>query len=121
MLYIKKVFAREIRRDSTFEEKKVWSHLRNRRYKNLRFRRQHVIEGFVVDFYCHELKLVIEIDGKVHEKQDYDELRGLLIEEKGFIVIRISHEDINRDINNLLNKINKMAPPPLPLGEGAGG
>ncbi len=122
MHYIKKVFARELRNDSTFEEQKVWKLLRNRRYKNLKFRRQHVIEGFVVDFYCHELKLVIEIDGKVHEKQkDYDELRKLLIEEKGFIVIRISNEDINRDMNNLLQKIDEMIPPPLPLGEGAGG
>jgi very-short-patch-repair endonuclease len=119
MHYIKKVFARELRKNSTFEEQKVWEHLRNRRYNNLKFRRQHVIEGFVADFFCHELRLVIEIDGKVHEKQrDYDALRDFLIKAKGFNVIRVSNEEVNEDINNLLKKIDQATTLPLPPGEG---
>ncbi len=54
---------------------------------NLKFRRQHVIEGFVVDFYCHDLRLAIEIDGKVHDRQrEYDEIRQTLIEGEGLPV-----------------------------------
>jgi very-short-patch-repair endonuclease len=72
----KKTFARNLRKEATSEEKKVWNALRNRKVLNLKFRRQHVIEGFVVDFYCHELRLAIEIDGKIHKRQkEYDELR----------------------------------------------
>ncbi len=51
MDYRKKIFARELRKDSTDEERKVWEALRSRRFKNLKFRRQHVLEGFVIDFY----------------------------------------------------------------------
>ena len=84
MHYKKKLFARELRKESTKEEKKVWEILRDRRFLNLKFRRQHDIEGFIVDFYCHDLRLAIEIDGKVHDRQiDYDNLRQNLIEEKG--------------------------------------
>ena len=66
MHYNKKIFARELRKNFTPEEKKVWEVLKNRNFNNLKFRRQHVLQGFVVDFYCHELKLAIEIDGKIH-------------------------------------------------------
>ena len=73
MYYKKKLFARELRKESTPAEKIVWEHLRNRKFNNLKFRRQHVIHGFVIDFYCHELSLALEIDGDVHLKQkDYD-------------------------------------------------
>lgn len=75
---------------------------------NLKFRRQHVIEGFVVDFYCHELRLAIEVDGGVHNRQkDYDELRQSLIEDKGIRFIRVQNEEVNRDVNILLGKIKE--------------
>ncbi len=106
MKYIKKIFARELRKEQTPEESKVWEALRNRKSMNLKFRRQHVIEGFVVDFYCHELKLAIEIDGAVHSKQkDYDELRQMLIEDEGIRFIRVTNDEVNRDINILLERI----------------
>jgi very-short-patch-repair endonuclease len=95
--YIKKVFARELRKEQTPEEAEVWEILRNRKFMNLKFRRQHVIEGFVVDFYCHELRLAIEIDGAVHNKQkDYDELRQMLIEDEGIRFIRVTNDEVNR-------------------------
>ncbi len=78
MHYNKKLFARELRKNQTKAVRIVWEYVRNRKLNNLKFRRQHVhvIEGFFVDFYCHQLKLVIEIDGKIHDKQEeYDELR----------------------------------------------
>ncbi len=109
MQYIKKEFARNLRQESTPEEKKVWNALRNRKYNNYKFRRQHVIEGFVVDFYCQKLNLAIEIDGKIHERQkDYDQLRQQLIEEKGIKFIRITNEEVNKDINILFSKLGEI-------------
>lgn len=109
MQHNKKIFARTLRKEQTPEEAKVWVALRNRRFCNLKFRRQHDIEGFIVDFYCHELQLVIEIDGKVHDSQkDYDELRQAIIEDTGCRVIRISNDDVNMDMNILLNKIKQL-------------
>jgi len=82
--------------------------LRNRKYRNLKFRRQHVIDGFVVDFYCHELSLVIEIDGKIHDKQkDYDKLRQSLIETKGFRFIRITNKQLRDDEFILYRMLDK--------------
>lgn len=106
MSYIKKTFARNLRQEATPEETKIWKLLRNRKYFTYKFRRQHIVKGFVVDFYCHELKLAIEIDGKVHDNQkEYDELRQQLIEEKGTIFIRVTNEEINNDTQILLKKI----------------
>ena len=106
MEYIKKVFARSLRKEQTPAESIVWELLRNRKFMNLKFRRQHVIEGFVVDFYCHDLRLAVEIDGGVHARQrDYGELRQILIEEKGIRFLRVSNAEINRDINHLLVRI----------------
>ena len=106
MDHIKKTFARNLRRESTPEEDKIWNALRNRKFLNCKFRRQHVIEGFVVDFYCKRLRLAIEVDGKIHDRQkEYDELRQRLIEEEGIKFIRVTNEEINKDINILFIKI----------------
>ena len=106
MQHIKKLFARTLRKDQTLEEEIVWDLLRNRKFMNLKFRRQHDIEGFIVDFYCHELKLAVEIDGGIHDKQkDYDELRQELISSKGIKFVRVSNEEVNRDVNLLIEKI----------------
>ncbi len=100
--------SRELRKEQTPEETLLWEILRNRQFMNLKFRRQHVIEGFVVDFYCHELRLAIEVDGGVHNNQkDYDELRQSLIEDKGIRFIRVQNEEVNRDVNILLEKIKE--------------
>ena len=106
MSYIKTTFARNLRQEATPEEIKIRKLLRNRKYFRYKFRRQYVIKGFVYDFYCHELRLAIELDGKVHENQkEYDDLRQQLIEEKGIRFIRITNEQINKDTQILLKKI----------------
>ena len=116
MHYIKKIFSRYLRKKSTSEERKVWEVLRNRRFLNLKFRRQHDLEGFIVDFYCNDLKLAVEINGKIHERQkDYDEIRQALIEEKGIKFIRVTNKEINADVNILLEKIQGCKHPPSPL------
>lgn len=74
----------------------------------LKFRRQHVIEGFVVDFYCDEHKLAIEIDGGIHDKimhRDYDEARQAELESKGITFIRIANKDIEKDESVIFNRI----------------
>ena len=110
MHYIKKIFARQLRKEQTAEERIIWELLRDRRYMNLKFRRQHDIDGFIVDFYCHEARLVVEIDGKIHDKQkDYDLLRQSLIEEKGIRVVRITNEEVNTDVGAVLKKIGAFA------------
>ncbi len=109
MEYKKKIFSRALRNESTPQERKVWDALRDRRFMKLKFRRQHVVEGFVVDFFCNQLKLAIEIDGAVHSlQQDYDELRQQLIESEGIRFIRVTNDEIDNDMKILTDKIREL-------------
>ncbi|MFH1683929.1 MAG: DUF559 domain-containing protein [Candidatus Margulisiibacteriota bacterium] len=104
----KKIFARWLREEQTATEKKVWELLRDRRFMGLKFRRQHVIEGFVIDFYCHEYRLALEIDGRIHDKQkDYDELREEIIESESINIIRIQNSAIEKDERIVFKKIKE--------------
>ena len=65
--------AKELWRDMTPAENILWEHLRAKRFNNLKLRRQQIIAGFIVDFYCHSLGLIIEVDGEIHDRQqEYD-------------------------------------------------
>ena len=64
-----KQFRRHLRKESTGAEKILWFNFRNRKFLNLKIRRQHPIENFIADFYCDELKLIIEVDGSIHDNQ----------------------------------------------------
>jgi very-short-patch-repair endonuclease len=109
---VKKQFARQLRQDQTSAEEKVWEILRDRRLFGLKFRRQHVVEGFVVDFYCPEHKLAIEIDGGIHDRRkDYDELRQREIESKFNTVIRVKNEEIADNCAVLIKKIKEVIQP----------
>ena len=73
--------------------------LRNRKIKNLKWRRQQVIDGFIADFYCAELNVVLEVDGSVHntaEAKEYDEIRSLVFESRGIKTIRIKNEHCDK-------------------------
>jgi len=123
MKEIKKRFARTLRKQQTRAEKIVWELIRDRKLMGLKFRRQHVVEGFVLDFYCHELRLGIEVDGSVHLKQkDYDELRQEVIESEGVRIVRIKNKDIIGDAKKaVLRKIEKLidkSARPSPFGRG---
>jgi len=84
--------AREFRKNQTATEQIIWEELRNKKFFNLKFKRQYLIEGYIVDFYCSELKLVIEIDGPIHLKQiKEDRLRQKDIEEIGIKFIRFKN------------------------------
>jgi very-short-patch-repair endonuclease len=86
-------FAKRLRREMTPAERILWKALRRNAVDGFHFRRQQVIEGYVVDFYCDAAKLAIELDGGVHEEQwQYDESRDKAISSRGVRVLRISNE-----------------------------
>ena len=98
--------AKELRQNMTPAEKILWEYLRAKRFNNLKFRRQQIIEGFIVDFYCHSLGLVIEIDGKIHEKQiEYDRDRDKILSAKDLHILRFTNEQVIESIESVLNTI----------------
>ena len=101
--------ARHFRKNPTESEDAVWQMLRNRQIKNLKWRRQQVIDGFIADFYCAELNVVLEIDGSVHEKEEvkeYDEYRTSVFESKGIRTYRLRNEDCDKQhLSELIEKI----------------
>jgi very-short-patch-repair endonuclease len=91
----KQAIARKMCVSMTPAEAVLWSRLRHNRLRDLHFRRQVIIEGFVVDFYCHEFRLIIEVDGAVHDLQvEYDTERTTILMERGFRVVRLSNQDV---------------------------
>ncbi|MCF0050965.1 endonuclease domain-containing protein [Dyadobacter sp. LJ53] len=104
--------ARQLRDNETRAEKLLWARLSNKQL-GVKFRRQHPLHRFIVDFYCHELKLVIEVDGGIHfseENQEYDQMRTELIAEFEIKVIRFRNEEIYYEIENVIDLINKFIP-----------
>ena len=92
--------ARQFRKEPTQSEDTVWQILRNRQILNLKWRRQHVIEGFIADFYCAELKLALEIDGEIHnneESQNYDTVRDEVFADVGINTIRVKSKECDED------------------------
>ena len=107
--------ARKLRQSSTKEERVLWQLLRNRQFKNLKFKRQFPIGNYIVDFVCEEIKLIIELDGGQHnepENIEADKARTEFLESKGFKVIRFWNKDINLNIGGvyefLLNEVEKL-------------
>ena len=101
--------ARELRQRTTEAEEKLWDLLRNRKLNGKKFRRQHAIAGYVADFYCHESKLVIELDGNIHTIPDakvYDNLRTALLNEMGITVLRFWNDELIDDPLKVLLKIS---------------
>jgi very-short-patch-repair endonuclease len=91
--------ARELRRSLTPSERYAWSLLRRRGIHGLKFRRQHVLDGFVADFYCPERRLVLEVDGAPHHGPDqtaYDGARTAHLERRGYTVVRVRNRDLSR-------------------------
>lgn len=98
--------ARNMRAEPTQAEALLWEKLRKRQLGGLRFRRQHIIYVFIVDFYCPAAKLAVEIDGSVHDKQkEYDQEREDYLEAMGYEIIRFNNLDVVEDIERVLVKI----------------
>jgi very-short-patch-repair endonuclease len=96
---------RDLRRHSTVAEHILWSHLRARRMIGLKFRRQHAMGPYIADFVCLQEKIVIEVDGLIHEDQRrYDASRDRWFQSKGYFVLRIKNEDLEtKRLETLIN------------------
>ena len=95
--------AKELRRHMTPEEAMLWERLRANRLQGFHFRRQQVIAGFIVDFYCHSTGLVIEVDGSVHDQRvEYDLDRSRILESLGLRVLRFKNQEIREEIEGVL-------------------
>ncbi|MBN2041823.1 MAG: DUF559 domain-containing protein [Spirochaetes bacterium] len=95
----------------TSEEKILWQKLRSRKLNGYKFKRQYSIGPYVVDFYCSSIKLAIEIDGGVHDTgtaKDYDKNRDEFIKSLGINTIRFSNEDIRRNLDEVIKRIQEV-------------
>ncbi|MEQ1802602.1 MAG: endonuclease domain-containing protein [Gammaproteobacteria bacterium] len=95
----KRDFARKLRKRPTCAEALLWSHLRQRQLLGAKFRRQVIIYGWIVDFYCPEIRLVVEVDGSSHDqRQLQDQYRDRVMIGAGFSVLRLSNELVTIDL-----------------------
>ena len=112
---IKHERAKEMRSAMTKAEKILWRYLRNNRLMGLHFRRQQVIAGFMADFYCHARALVVELDGSIHQRQaDYDVERDQIFTGLGLRVLRITNDEVEKQLPMVLERIKECCTPPNP-------
>lgn len=98
--------ARNLRRNMTKGEQFLWRVLRNNSVAGLHFRRQQVIGGFIVDFYCASARLAVEIDGPIHERQRHsDAARDRALAENGIRTLRIGCDAVERDLAAVISEI----------------
>ena len=104
--------AQFLRRNETKAEKLLWEKLRNNQLEGLKFRRQHPVNIYIADFYCHKFKLIIELDGDYHnqeEQKQKDEVRTEVLRLNDLKIIRFKNEEVEQDINQVLTTIkNKI-------------
>jgi very-short-patch-repair endonuclease len=99
---------RSLRSNMPKAEALVWARLRDRQVEGCKFRRQYSVGAFVVDFYCPELKLAVEIDGPSHSRDgvpEYDTERQLFLEGKGITVVRVTNERVYQDLDGAIGLI----------------
>lgn len=100
--------AKAQRRHMTPAEKRLWTQLRGNRLDGLHFRRQQIIAGFIVDFYCHAADLVVEVDGPVHRSQnEYDAERSRVLAEHGLRVLRVRNDEVVDNLDDVLTRIRE--------------
>jgi very-short-patch-repair endonuclease len=104
-----KLLSREMRSEPTPAEEALWQRLRHKQIADFKFRRQHSIDRFIVDFYCADARLVVEVDGPIHEQQqEYDVLRQAFVESLGIRVIRFTNADVLQNINAVVERIGEV-------------
>ncbi len=130
-----KEFVRANKKNPTSAEEQMWEALRDKRFNGIKFRRQHAIEDFIADFVSLEYRLVVEIDGGIHDVQvEYDQYRTEYLKACGYAVIRFKNEEVQSDRPAVLKRLwqfilerksvleqeGKASTAPLPVGEGPG-
>jgi cyclase len=119
--------SKEFRSEMTEAEKMLWNELKNRKLGGLKFRRQHPLHFYIADFYCHEKRLAIEVDGEIHRKKEvrsHDENRSAELDRLGVTIVRFTNKDVLNNMKKVLDKILHIAgktDSPSPPGEGVGG
>ena len=101
-------YARDLRKVQTAAEEKLWQALRNGKVCNLKFRRQHAFDDYILDFYCHTMKLAIEVDGAVHNDPEAvikDAVRTKNLNESGIVVLRFTNSEVEKDLRVTIKKI----------------
>ncbi|HRO33482.1 MAG TPA: endonuclease domain-containing protein [Brevundimonas sp.] len=102
--------ARSLRRKMTLPEVLVWNAIRGRRMDDVRFRRQHPLGPYILDFYCEDARLAVEIDGQGHEHPDaaaHDERRTEWLHRNDVAVMRIAARDVLEDLEDVLQRIRR--------------
>ncbi|MBI1806241.1 MAG: endonuclease domain-containing protein [Ignavibacteria bacterium] len=100
--------ARELRQHQTLAEELLWAHLRRHQFRGLKFKRQHRIGNFIVDFYCAKMRLVIEVKGGVHDipaQRERDSARFEELHARNYHVLRIKNNEVLNDIGTVMKKI----------------
>ena len=114
-------FAQEMRKNPTESEKALWNILRKFRYNGYIFRRQHPVDIFIADFYCHKLKLIVEVDGNVHDSDqaaEHDDGRSAELEKYGLSIIRFTNDQVHKEpdkvtlhIQDYIARLSSSTPP----------
>jgi len=110
--------AKRLRQESTPAEEALWERLRDRGFLGLKFRRQVPIGPYVADFYCHERKLVLELDGGIHEEERqkvHDENRDANLKALGFRIVRFTNDELMEDPDSFLDKVRQQIERPHKL------
>ena len=106
--------AQKLRKNLTPAETLLWEALRNKQLEGLRFRTQHPVGNFILDFYCPSCKLAVEVDGLVHGYQtDYDDARTAKLVEYGYKLLRFTNEQVMNNLPKVLAEIRRVALSPL--------
>jgi very-short-patch-repair endonuclease len=103
--------AKKLRRKMTPSEQALWQGLRFKKIAGYKFRRQHPIKYYIADFYCHEARLVIEVDGPIHDRtkqREHDLQRSGVIEDFGIMILRFSNDEIKYHLKEVLEKIERV-------------
>lgn len=109
---------RELRRDMPEPERRLWLHLKNRQLQNLKFRRQFGIGAYVLDFYCPDLKLAVEVDGDSHGSsgaKHSDDRRSKFLTSLGIRIIRYTNQEVMQQMNAVLQHLSTHTSPPPSL------
>ena len=110
---------RELRRNQTEAEKTLWAHLRNKQFHRMKFFRQYNIGPYILDFYCPNMKLAVELDGgqpNQCESKEYDTVRSEYLKAQGIKVMRFWNHEVLLDMESVLSELGlKVTPPYLPL------
>ncbi len=105
--------CRDLRQSATLPENILWSLLRNHRFKNAKFRRQHPMGSYILDFYCHDARLAIELDGSEHLEESnliYDQKRTEFLQSRGIKVIRFWNDEVSNHLEDVLGVIWEVLP-----------